>query len=299
MKNYLGSTAGIASVSVVVGVVVLALKYYAFHLTGSVALYSDALESIVNVAASIGALLAIRYSALPADANHPYGHHKAEYFSVVAEGALIIVAAVLIFHEAYGAFLAPRTIEEPAVGLLFNGGASLLNGVWCAVLITVGRKRRSPALVADGKHLLTDVLSSLGVLAGLILAIVTGIAVLDPILAGAVALNILWSGWKLVRESIGGLMDEAVPAEMLDKIRVIISANAEGAIEAHDVRTRHAGRRTFIDFHLVVPGTMTVSAAHEICDRIEKALRAEVVDTLITIHVEPEDKAKLQGVVVL
>jgi cation diffusion facilitator family transporter len=299
MKNYFGSTAGIASVSVLVGVVVLALKYYAFHLTGSVALYSDALESIVNVAASVGALLAIRYSALPADANHPYGHHKAEYFSVVAEGALIIVAAVLIFHEAYGAFLAPRTIEEPEAGLLFNGGASVLNGLWCAVLIAVGRKRRSPALVADGKHLLTDVLSSLGVLAGLILAIVTGIAVLDPILAGFVALNILWSGWKLVRESIGGLMDEAVPAEMLDKIRGIISANAVGAIEAHDVRTRHAGRRTFIDFHLVVPGTMTVSDAHEICDRIEKALLAEVVDTLITIHVEPEDKAKLQGVVVL
>jgi cation diffusion facilitator family transporter len=299
MKNYFGSTAGIASVSVVVAVVVLALKYYAFHLTGSVALYSDALESIVNVAASIGALLAIRYSAIPADANHPYGHHKAEYFSVVIEGALIIVAAVLIFHEAYGAFLAPRTIEEPAVGLLFNGGASVLNGLWCAMLIAVGRRRRSPALVADGKHLLTDVLSSLGVLAGLILAIVTGIAVLDPLLASLVALNILWSGWQLVRESIGGLMDEAVPSETLDKIRGIISANAVGAIEAHDVRTRHAGRRTFIDFHLVVPGTMTVADAHEICDRIEKALLAEVVDTLITIHVEPEDKAKLQGVVVL
>jgi cation diffusion facilitator family transporter len=299
VKNVLGSTAGIASVSVLVGIVVLALKYYAFHLTGSVALYSDALESIVNVAASIGALLAIRYSAIPADANHPYGHHKAEYFSVVAEGALIILAAALIIHEAYGAFLAPRTIEEPAVGLLFNGGASLLNGLWCAVLIGVGRRRRSPALVADGKHLLTDVLSSLGVLAGLILAIVTGIPILDPILAGVVALNILWSGWQLVRESVGGLMDEAVPAETLDKIRGIISANATGAIEAHDVRTRHAGRQTFVDFHLVVPGTMTVSDAHDICDRIEKALLAEVSDTLITIHVEPENKAKLQGVVVL
>jgi cation diffusion facilitator family transporter len=299
MKNYFGSTVGIASVSVAVGVVVLALKYYAYHLTGSVALYSDAIESIVNVAASVGALIAIRYSALPADANHPYGHHKAEYFSVVLEGALIILAAGLIIHEAYGAFLAPRTIEEPAVGLLFNGGASVLNGLWCAVLIVIGRKRRSPALVADGKHLLTDVMSSLGVLAGLILAIVTGIPILDPILAGLVALNILWSGWQLVRESVGGLMDEAVPTETLDKIREIISANAVGAIEAHDVRTRHAGRRTFIDFHLVVPGTMTVSDAHDICDRIEKALLAEVVDTMITIHVEPEDKAKLQGVVVL
>jgi cation diffusion facilitator family transporter len=299
LKNTLGSTAGIASLSVAVGVVVLALKYYAFYVTGSVALYSDAIESIVNVVASLAVLIAIRFSAMPADANHPYGHHKAEYFSVVAEGAMIIVAAFLIFHEAYGAFLAPRSFDEPVLGLTINGAAGVINGLWCAVLISVGRRRRSPALVADGKHLFTDVLSSFGVLAGLILAVATGIAILDPILAMVVALNILWAGWRLVRESVGGLMDEAVDPNSLDKIREIISANAEGALEAHDVRTRNAGRRTFIDFHLVVPGTMTVSDAHEICDRIEKALRAEVLDTLITIHVEPEVKAKLQGVVVL
>jgi cation diffusion facilitator family transporter len=299
LKNTFGSTAGIASLSVVVGVVVLALKYYAFYITGSVALYSDAIESIVNVVASLAVLIAIRFSAMPADANHPYGHHKAEYFSVVAEGAMIIVAAFLIFHEAYGAFLAPRSLDEPVLGLTINGAAGVLNGLWCAVLISVGRRRRSPALVADGKHLFTDVLSSFGVLAGLILAVATGIAVLDPILAMVVALNILWAGWRLVRESVGGLMDEAVDPNSLDRIREIISANAEGALEAHDVRTRNAGRRTFIDFHLVVPGTMTVADAHEICDRIEKALRAEVLDTLITIHVEPEVKAKLQGVVVL
>lgn len=293
------STAGIASLSVVVGVVVLALKYYAFHVTGSVALYSDALESIVNVAAAVGALVAIRYSAIPADANHPYGHHKAEYFSVVIEGALIIVAAFLIFHEAYGAFRTPRSLEAPVLGLTINGAAGVLNAAWCAVLINVGRRRRSPALVADGKHLFTDVLSSFGVLAGLILSVWTGIAILDPILAVVVGLNILWAGWRLVRESVGGLMDEAVAPDTLDKIREIISGNADGALEAHDVRTRHAGRRTFIDFHLVVPGTMTVADAHEICDRIEKALRVEVVDTLITIHVEPEEKAKHQGVVVL
>jgi cation diffusion facilitator family transporter len=299
LKNTLGSTAGIASLSVAVGVVVLALKYYAFYVTGSVALYSDAIESIVNVVASLAVLIAIRFSAMPADANHPYGHHKAEYFSVVAEGAMIIVAAFLIFHEAYGAFLAPRSFDEPVLGLTINGAAGVINGLWCAVLISVGRRRRSPALVADGKHLFTDVLSSFGVLAGLVLAVATGIAILDPILAMVVALNILWAGWRLVRESVGGLMDEAVDPNSLDKIREIISANAEGALEAHDVRTRNAGRRTFIDFHLVVPGTMTVSDAHEICDRIEKALRAEVLDTLITIHVEPEVKAKLQGVVVL
>jgi cation diffusion facilitator family transporter len=299
LKKYFASTASVAAVSVLVGVVVLALKYYAFVLTGSVALYSDALESIVNVAASIAALVAIHYSARPADANHPYGHDKAEYFSVVVEGVLIIIAALLIFREAYGAFLEPRMLDAPLEGLAVNAGSSLLNGVWCAVLISVGRRRRSPALVADGKHLLTDVMSSVGVLAGLLLSIATGLPILDPILAALVAVNILWAGWHLVRESVGGLMDEAVPGETLDKIREIISANAGGAFEAHDLRTRHAGRRTFIEFHLVVPGEMPVSQSHEICDRIEKELSAEIADTLITIHVEPEDKAKLQGVVVL
>jgi cation diffusion facilitator family transporter len=240
-----------------------------------------------------------KWESLPADANHPYGHSKAEYFSVVVEGVLIIVAAILIFHEAYGAFVEPRGLDAPVEGLLVNGIATILNGLWCVVLINIGRRRKSPALVADGRHLLTDVISSFGVLAGLILSLATGIAVLDPILAALVALNILWSGWRLVRESVGGLMDEAVSVETLDSIREIISANADGALEAHDVRTRHAGRLTFIDFHLVVPGDMTVARAHEICDRIEQALRDEAGDALITIHVEPEEKAKLQGVVVL
>jgi len=299
LSKYFNSTTKIASTSVIVGVVVLGLKYLAYYITGSVALYSDALESIVNVAAALGALVAIHYSALPEDANHPYGHSKAEYFSVVMEGALVIVAAFLILNEAWGAFQSPRTLDAPLQGLALNGAASLLNAVWCAVLISAGRERRSPAMVADGMHLLTDVITSVGVLAGLLLAIWTGYPVLDPLLAALVALNILWAGWKLMRESIGGLMDEAVPADTLDSIRDIISANAAGALEAHDVRTRHAGRRTFIDFHLVVPGAMTVTGAHEICDRIEQAIHAEVHEALITIHVEPEEKAKHHGVVVL
>jgi cation diffusion facilitator family transporter len=146
---------------------------------------------------------------------------------------------------------------------------------------------------------LTDVISSIGVLAGVSLAAITGWAVLDPTLAAIVALNILWSGWGIVKDSIGGLMDEAVPAEILARIREIISVNAEGAIEAHDLRTRHAGRMMFIDFHLVVPGSMTVSAAHDICDRLERAIKAEFPDALISIHVEPDDRAKHAGIVVL
>lgn len=167
------------------------------------------------------------------------------------------------------------------------------------ILITQGRKHRSPALVADGHHLLSDVISSIGVTFGVLLAIETGWAVLDPALAGLVALNILWSGWKVMTASLSGLMDEAVSTDTLKKIRGVISAEAVGAIEVHDLRTRHAGKVIFIDFHLVVPGHTSVSDAHDICDRIEAELKARVPDAMVTIHVEPENKAKHKGVVVL
>jgi len=285
--------------SIVVGLVVLGLKFAAYWLTGSVALYSDALESIVNVAAAVAALVAIRLSAKPADRNHPYGHHKAEYFSAVIEGVLIIVAALSIARASYLAIVTPHDPDFSMLGIGINAAASVINGIWAAVLIRQGRVRRSPALAADGRHLLTDVVSSVGVLAGVILAALTGYVLLDPILALFVAVNILWSGWVLVKSSVGGLMDEAVPPEALETIRTLISENAAGAIEAHDLRTRQAGRVTFIDFHLVVPGELSVLDAHAICDRIEAALRAEVGEATITIHVEPEDKAKHTGVVVL
>jgi len=289
----------IAIGSVFAGLVVLGLKLAAYILTGSIALYSDALESIVNVATAIAALLALRYSAKPADANHPYGHYKAEYFSVVLEGGLIVVASLTILREAYLGIVAPGSLGAPVLGLLINGAGAVLNGAWGVFLVRVGRRRRSLVLVADGKHLLTDVATSAGVIVGLALAVVTGIGILDPLLAGLVALNILWSGWALIRESVGGLMDESVSDELLQRIRKVISDSAAGALEAHDLRTRRAGRATFIDFHLVVPGSMAVSAAHAICDTIERALRTEVADALITIHVEPEEKAKHHGVVVL
>ncbi|MFK8249898.1 cation diffusion facilitator family transporter [Ancylobacter terrae] len=285
--------------SVVVGCVVLALKYLAYRMTGSVALYSDALESIVNVATSLAAVVAIYMSSKPADAIHPYGYAKAEYFSAVLEGVLIVVAALSIFREAYFAFLEPRMIDAPWRGILVNAGAGVLNGLWCAVLLREGRRMRSPALVADGKHLLTDVVSSAGVLVGVTLAAVTGWHVLDPALAALVALNIIWAGWNLMKESLGGLMDRAVPDDILTRIRTQIAREAIGAIEAHDVRTRQAGRMTFVDFHLVVPGEMPVREAHAICDRIEDALRSEVDDILINIHVEPEGKAKHAGIPVL
>jgi cation diffusion facilitator family transporter len=289
----------IAALSVVVALVVLALKAGAWWLTGSVALFADALESVVNVAAAAAALGAIRLSQLPPDANHPYGHAKAEYFSAVLEGALIVVAALLILHEAWAAWQAPRAPEQASLGLVVAAVATGINAAWSALLFRRGRAARSPALLADARHLLSDVVTSAGVLVGVALVALTGILWLDPLMAALTAVNILVSGWWLMRESVGGLMDEAVPPERLARIRDLVAANADGAIEAHDMRTRHSGRFTFVEFHLVVPGDMTVDDAHVICDRIEAALKAELGAATITIHVEPEGKAKHRGVLVL
>ena len=288
-----------AAGSVLVACLVLALKLGAWALTGSVALLADALESVVNVAAALAALAAVRYAAMPPDANHPYGHTKAEYFSAVLEGALIVIAAVAILHQAWGAFLAPRAPDHPALGLLVSGIATAINAAWAAVLFRRGRTARSPALLADARHLVADVVTSAGVLVGVGMVALTGLLWLDPLLAALTAANILWSGGRLVRESVGGLMDEAVEPGLMARIRNGVSTNAEGAIEAHDLRTRHAGRLTFIEFHLVVPGEMRVEEAHAICDRIEAALKAEIEGAIITIHVEPEGKAKHHGVLVL
>jgi cation diffusion facilitator family transporter len=288
-----------AVASIAVAAAVMGLKFLAYWRTGSVALYSDALESIVNVITAAIALYTIHVALQPADRRHQFGHHKAEYLSAVIEGALIIVAALVVLHEAYDAFVRPRALSDLGVGLALSAVAAALNAAWSAFLIRWGRQQRSPALVADGWHLLTDVATSVGVLIGLGLAALTGWQVLDPALAALVAFNILWAGWRLMRESVGGLMDEAVTAEVGRRIREVIAANAAGAIEAHDVKTRTAGRVTFVEFHLVVPGTMTVAASHAICDRLEAALTQAVTGAQVLIHVEPEAEAKQTGVPVL
>lgn len=289
----------IALGSLAIGIAVLALKAIAAWLTGSIALYSDALESVVNVVTAVVALVAVRLAARPADAALPYGYGKAEYFSAVIIGVFIAVAAILIFAEAWRGFTDPHPFKADPVGLGVSVLATVLNGIWAYVLMRIGRQERSASLSADGKHLATDVLSTVGVLIGVLLAVVTGYARLDAILAAFVGVAILWSGWRLIRESVIGLMDVAVDPAHLKLIREIIAENAEGAIEAHDIRTRQAGRVTFIDFHLVVTGTMRVDAAHAICDRIEAKLRESVGEAQITIHVEPEDKAKHSGIVVV
>ena len=284
--------------SVAIGVVVVLLKYSAYYVTGSLALYSDALESIVNIVTSIVALIAIRTSGRQADSHHPYGYDKAEYFSAVLCGVLVVVAALVILHDAYQAIWVATSIHPPWQGFALNGLAGVVNAAWSYVLIRHGRRHRSPALVADGRHLLADVVTSAGVLAGVVMVALTGWAILDPVLAALVALHILWAGWQTIKEGTGGLLDRAASAQTQSVIKEVIARHEDGVLEVHDLRTRQSGRRTFVDFHLVVQRAMTVAQAHAICDRIEAAIRASVEDTHITIHVEPDDEMKHSGALV-
>lgn len=279
--------------SIIIAFAVMGLKFAAWWLTGSVALYSDALESIVNVIAAAAAFWAITVSHKPADRDHQFGHHKAEYFSAVLEGVLIVVASILIFAEVLRAWQTPVNLDDPGLGLGINAAGAAINAIWAWLLIRTGTAERSPALVADGRHIMTDVVTSVGVLAGLLGAIATGWVVLDPLLALIVAMNILFQGWKVITSSLSGLMDEAVSLEQNIHIREIISANSKGALEVHDLKTRIAGRATFIEFHLIVDADMKVGDSHAICDRIEEALRQEIPSVRVTIHVEPDDEAKL------
>ena len=282
-------TARLALGSLAVGLLVLGLKYVAYRLTGSVALYADALESIVNVVTAGAALLAVHVSAKPADEGHPFGHAKAEYFSAVLEGVLIVMAAFSILVEAWQALASPRALQSPAAGLAVNAVATVINGAWGAVLLRFGRRWRSVALVADGKHLLADVVTSVGVLVGLGGALLTGWHILDPLVAGLVAANIIRIGIEVIRESVGGLMDAAPAPEVVSQIERVIAEASSGASGMHDLRTRHAGHTTFIEFHLTVDGRMTVSESHDICDRIEEALEAAFDGARVTIHVEPHE----------
>ncbi|MGP4804738.1 cation diffusion facilitator family transporter [Agrobacterium cavarae] len=269
---------------------VLGLKLSAWWVTGSVALLSDGLESTVNVVAAFIAYFVIRYAQKPADDDHQFGHHKAEYLSAVVEGVLIVVAALLIVKEAWGGLFEPRLPEAPVLGLAINAFAGGLNAVWATILIRVGRKQASPALTADGHHIMSDVVTSIGVLIGLVLAIVTGYAILDPLLAILVAINILIQGSKVILHSLSGLMDKAVEPEEDEAIKKAIAENSAGVLNVHDLKTRRAGSAAFIDFHVVVPASMSVGAAHEICDRLEDAIRGVIPGATLAIHVEPESE---------
>ncbi|MGV6802999.1 MAG: cation diffusion facilitator family transporter [Ruegeria sp.] len=290
------SSQALAIGSVAVSLLVLLLKVLAWYMTGSVALYSDAMESLVNVVAALLAWFAIRMAERPADSNHPFGHHKAENFSAIAEGTLIVLAAILIIQEAWHALLSPHLDQLGPAGLAVNAVAMILNLAWARILISAGQSRRSPAMTANGRHLMTDVWTSAGVLVGLVLVLVTGWAMLDPILAILVAANILREGWKVIFASAGDLMDSAAHSEDTDIIETAVRNSSHGALQIHDLRTRRAGKAVFIEFHLVVDRTMTVGDAHDICDAIEDAIAEKLPEARTTIHVEPDTQLKASGI---
>ncbi len=286
------TTVRAARVSIVVGVLVLAAKLVAWRITGSVALFSDALESIVNVLAASIAMTALWVAAKPADRSHPWGHSKAEYFSAVAEGLLVVAASVTIIGEAVRRLLHPAEAVSLALGgavALAATAGNLALGLW---LHRQGRKLCSPALVADGTHVLADVFTTVGVLVGIFIARATGWWVLDPLVALAVAVQVVYAGWRIVRGSVGALMDETVPAAELERITSAVKSAMGPALEFHDLRARRAGPKLFIELHLVVQGQTTVERSHEQCDAIERAVRSAIAGAEVVIHVEPETERR-------
>jgi cation diffusion facilitator family transporter len=278
--------------SIPIALAVFLLKLLAWQMTGSVALLSDALQSVVNVVAALLAFYAIRFAEKPADEGHPFGHTKAEYLSAVAEGVMIFLAALLVLREAIAALPNPTLMDAPAAGIAVNLVAGAINGVWALTLVRVGRAKRSPALAASGRHILTDVFTSVGVVAGLLLALATGWLILDPLLAILVALNILREGWKVISESVDGLMDAAVELDELALIEAAVEEGSKGALQGHDLRTRRSGTTVFVELHLVVDRTMRVGAAHDICDAIEDRVEEKVPSARVTVHVEPDSHLK-------
>jgi cation diffusion facilitator family transporter len=286
--------------SIAAALLTIALKGVAWRLTGSVSLLSDALESFINLAAASVAYLSLRYSARPADASHTYGHEKIEYFSSGLEGGLILVAAGGIVWLALGRLFGDAKLEPLGPGLIISCVAACINGVVAWILLRTGRKYGSLLLEADGKHLLTDVWTSVGVLAGLGLVALTGWEILDPLIALVVAANILWTAFDLMRRSFDGLMDRALPEAELEKVRQAIRLHVGPNMDYHALRTRQAGTRRFADFHLLVPGETSVREAHALGDRVEEAIRAALPGIEVTVHVEPiEEQSSYQDSVLL
>ena len=277
--------------SIAAALLTLGLKWFAWGFTGSVSLLSDALESIINLAAAVVAWLSVRYAARPADASHTYGHEKIEFFSSGLEGGLILAAAVGIAWTAIDRLVYPRPLGTLGVGLALSCAAAAVNGAVALLLLRTGRAHRSIVLEADGQHLMTDVWTSAGIVAGLSVAGLTGQQWLDPALALLVAALILWTGLGLMRRSFDGLMDAALPAEDLAKLREAVRGCLEPGMDFHAVRTRQAGSRRFADFHLLVPGRMTVQAAHDLIDRIEAAVGQVLPGVEVTVHPEPVEAA--------
>lgn len=284
--------------SIVAAIVTILLKFYAYFTTGSMGFLSDALESFVNLFAATFALIMFNISQKPADREHEFGHSKAEYFSSAAEGALILVAAFTIIWSAAPRLIDPRPIENIYTGLLFSLLASLVNLTVGLTLIRNGKKMNSLLLEADGKHLMTDVWTSAGVIVAIVIVKFTGWLIVDPIIAILVALNIIYTGYKLISRSASGLMDATLPEKDLEKITTYLDSLKDQRIEYHSLLTRAAGRRKFITLHVLVPGKWTVKQAHDHADDIEETI-VNMFDEPVTVqtHLEPvEDPASMKDI---
>lgn len=276
-----------AWISIAAAVATILLKGAAWWMTGSVGLLSDALESFVNLAGAMMALGMLALAETPADDDHPHGHGKAEYFSSAFEGFLIVVAAASIGYAAVDRLLHPRPLEAVGAGLVVSVVASAVNFGVARVLLRAGREHRSITLEADAHHLMTDVWTSAGVIIGVGLVALTGWSWLDAAIALAVAVNIVWTGWQLMRRSASGLMDVAIPGDQIAAIETTLAAYAAHGIAFHALRTRQAGQQSFVSVHLLVPGDWTVQTAHDWAERIEKDLRTVVPRCHVTTHLEP------------
>ena len=281
-----------ALLSIVAALATIALKGVAWWLTGSVGLLSDAAESLVNLAGALMALAMLTLAEQPADDNHAFGHGKAEYFSSAFEGFLIVVAAVAISYSAVDRLIHPRPLEALGLGLGFSAVASVINYLTARVLMTVGRQHHSITLEADAHHLMTDVWTSVGVIVGVGLAGASGWQWLDPLIAVAVAVNILGTGWRLLQRSADGLMDAALPEERRVEIAAVLEDYRRQGLEFHALRTRQAGSRPFVSVHVLVPGHWTVQRGHDWLERIEESIRQAGPGSHVTTHLEPlEDPA--------
>jgi cation diffusion facilitator family transporter len=284
--------------SIFAAVSTIGLKLLAYFLTGSIGLFSDALESCVNLVAAVIALIMLNLAGKPADEEHAFGHTKAEYFSSAAEGAMIVAAAISIIWTAVPRLTHPQPLENLGVGLIIAVGASGINLVVALILLKKGRKSNSITLEADGKHLMTDVLTSAAVLSGIILVKLTGFLILDAIVAIGVGLNIVWTGVLLMRRSAMGLLDAGIPvAERKKVISLLESLNSQG-IEYHSLMTRQAGLRKFIAIHLLLPGKWTIQQGHDVTENVEKSIR-DLFDAPVTVftHLEPiEDPVSMHDI---
>ena len=277
-----------AWLSVAAALATIALKTVAWYITGSVGLLSDALESVVNLAAALMALWMLRLAVAPPDAEYPYGLSKAEYLSAGIEGALIVLAAAGILWAAIPRLISPAPLDAPFLGLGISFAASLINLGAAVVLTRAGKRHDSITLEADGKHLMTDVWTSAGVIAGVALVFLTGWLRLDPLIALAVALHIIWTGVGLVRRSVAGLLDAAISAEDQTEVTKIFAEYARRyAVKFHAFRTRRAGMRRFISFHMLVPDEWSVAQAHRLSEEVEERIRELVRNAAVFVHIEP------------